>query len=83
MHVLRHTYAATAAEMGYSELVIAGLLGHRISGVTARYAHMPDPALVAAAEKVSAKIAERLETQTTRSAAVSQKAYGGMNRQTV
>lgn len=60
VHVLRHTFAATAAEMGYSELVIAGLLGHRISGVTARYAHMPDPALVAAAEKVSAKIAERL-----------------------
>lgn len=36
VHVLRHTFAATAAEMGYSELVIAGLLGHRISGVTAR-----------------------------------------------
>ncbi|GEO99521.1 tyrosine-type recombinase/integrase [Methylobacterium haplocladii] len=60
IHVLRHTFAATAAEMGYSELMIGGLLGHKLSGVTVRYAHMPDPALVAAAEKVSARIAERL-----------------------
>jgi len=60
IHVLRHTFGATAAEMGYSELVIAGLLGHKISGVTARYAHMPDPALVAAAEKISERIIERL-----------------------
>jgi integrase len=27
VHVLRHSFAATAAEMGYSELTIAGLLG--------------------------------------------------------
>ncbi len=29
VHVLRHTFAATAAEMGFSELTIAGLLGTR------------------------------------------------------
>ena len=28
VHVLRHSFAATAAGMGYSELTIAGLLGH-------------------------------------------------------
>ena len=31
VHVLRHTFAATAAEMGFSELTIAGLLGHSSS----------------------------------------------------
>jgi integrase len=61
VHVLRHSYAATAAEMGFSELTIAGLLGHTVSGVTARYAHVPDSALVAAADQVSAQISAALD----------------------
>ncbi|MFI4973723.1 MAG: tyrosine-type recombinase/integrase [Caulobacterales bacterium] len=61
VHVLRHTFAATAAEMGFSELTIAGLLGHRVPGVTARYAHVPDSALVAAADRVAARIAAALD----------------------
>ena len=60
-HVLRHTHAATAAEMGFSELTIAGLLGHRVAGVTARYAHVGDPALLVAADRVSARIAAALD----------------------
>jgi integrase len=60
-HVLRHSFAAVAAELGYSELTIAGLLGHTVSGVTARYAHVPDSALVAAADRVSARLAEALD----------------------
>jgi integrase len=61
VHVLRHTFAATAAEMGFSELTIAGLLGHRVPGVTARYAHVPDSALVSAADRVAARIAAALD----------------------
>ncbi|NTG12668.1 integrase arm-type DNA-binding domain-containing protein [Agrobacterium rhizogenes] len=61
VHVLRHSFAATAAEMGYSELTIAGLLGHSVPGVTARYAHVADSALVSAADKVSARIAAALD----------------------
>jgi integrase len=64
-HVLRHTFAATAAEMGFSELTIAGLLGHSVPGVTARYAHVPDAALVAAADRVSARIATALAGKTS------------------
>ena len=60
VHVLRHTFAAVAAEMGFSELTIAGLLGHSVPGVTARYAHVPDSALVAAADRVSACLAAAL-----------------------
>ncbi len=56
VHVLRHTFAATAAEMGFSELTIAGLLGHTVPGVTARYAHVADSALVSAAGRVSHRI---------------------------
>jgi integrase len=60
IHVLRHTFAAAAAEMGFSELTIAGLLGHSVPGVTARYAHVPDSALIGAADRVSTRIAAAL-----------------------
>jgi integrase len=60
VHVLRHSFAATAAEMGFSELTIAGLLGHSVPGITARYAHVPDLALVTAADRVASRIAAAL-----------------------
>jgi integrase len=61
VHTLRHSFAAMAAELGFSELTIAGLLGHSVPSVTARYAHLPDSALVAAADRVSARMAAALE----------------------
>jgi integrase len=61
VHTLRHSFAAIAAELGFSELTIAGLLGHAVPGVTARYAHIPDSALVAAADRISARIAAALD----------------------
>ena len=61
VHVLRHTFAAVAAEMGFSELTIAGLLGHTLPSVTARYAHIPDRALVLAADAVAARVAAALD----------------------
>jgi integrase len=59
-HVLRHTFASIAAELGFSELTIAGLLGHAAQGVTQRYVHL-DAALVLAADRVSQHIAQLLE----------------------
>jgi hypothetical protein len=61
VHVLRHSFAAAAAEMGFSELTIAGLLGHSVPGVTARYAHVADRALAAAADQVSARVSAALD----------------------
>lgn len=61
IHGLRHWYASAATAMGYSELVIAGLLGHRVKGVTARYATAPDSALLAAADAVAGRIAASLD----------------------
>lgn len=43
-----------------SELTIAGLLGHSVPGVTARNAHVPDRALVAAADQISKRIGAAL-----------------------
>jgi integrase len=59
-HVLRHTFASVAGDLGFSELTIAGLLGHSARGVTQGYVHL-DTALVVAANRVSARIAELLD----------------------
>jgi hypothetical protein len=47
-------------DLGFSELTIAGLLGHSARGVTQRYIHL-DAALVVAADQVSGKIAHLLD----------------------
>lgn len=60
-HVLRHTFASVAGDLGFSELTIAGLLGHSARGVTQGYVHL-DTALVVAADRVSARIAELLDS---------------------
>lgn len=59
-HVLRHTFASVAGDLGFSELTIAGLLGHSARGVTQGYVHL-DTALIAAADRVSAKVAQMLD----------------------
>jgi integrase len=63
-HTLRHTFGSVAAELGFSEITIAGLLGHAARGVTQRYSHVPDTALLTAADLVSARIAAALDGTT-------------------
>jgi hypothetical protein len=60
-HVFRHTYSAVATGLGYSELIIKALIGHAKRGSTQIYAHVPDPAAVSAADRVSAAIADALD----------------------
>lgn len=60
LHGLRHWFASAGAEMNHSDLVIAGLLGHKIRGVTARYANAPDTALTGAAEAIAQRLGEAL-----------------------
>lgn len=59
-HTLRHTFASVAGDLGFSDLTIAGLLGHAPRGVTQDYIHL-DAALVVAASQVSAEIARALD----------------------
>ena len=63
-HVLRHTFASVAGDLGFSELTIAGLLGHAARGVTQRYIHL-DTALVVAADRISAQLARLLDSPAT------------------
>jgi integrase len=60
LHGLRHWFASAAAELNYSELTIAGLLGHHVKSITARYATAPDRALLVAADSVAAHVGKIL-----------------------
>ncbi len=65
LHGLRHWFASAATELGYSDLIIGALLGHAKKGITGRYATAPDPALVAAADRISMALAQALDGTTT------------------
>ena len=55
-HTLRHSFASTAADLGYVESTIAAMIGHTIGSVTGRYTHHLDGVLIAAADRVAGEI---------------------------
>jgi integrase len=57
-HVLRHSFASLAGDLGYSEPTIAALVGHKGHSVTSRYVHAADAVLLAAADAVANRTAE-------------------------
>ena len=58
-HVLRHSFASLAADLGYSDSTIGELIGHRNgAGITRRYIHRSDAVLLAAADAVANKTLE-------------------------
>ena len=60
LHDLRHSHASVAAGEGVSLQLIGKLLGHKRATTTERYAHLADDPVRDAAERVQAKLAERL-----------------------
>ena len=52
-HVLRHSFASLAADLGYNEPTIASLIGHKMHSITSRYMHSADVVLLAAADAVA------------------------------
>jgi integrase len=62
-HVLRHSFASLAADLGYSEPTIAALVGHRGQTITSRYVHAADAVLLAAADAVANRTAELMSEQ--------------------
>jgi integrase len=71
-HVLRHSFASLAGDLGYSEPTIAALVGHKGRTITSRYVHSADAVLLAAADAVANRTAElmgeyKLKAATVRS----------------
>ena len=61
-HVLRHSFASTAEDIGLTLPTIAALLGHSASGsATLGYIHKVDTALISAANRVAEKVAASME----------------------
>jgi integrase len=65
-HVLRHSFASVAADLGYSEPTIAALIGHTGRTMTSRYVHAADTVLLAAADAVADKIAGLMGYENSR-----------------
>jgi site-specific recombinase XerD len=57
-HVLRHSFASLAGDLGYSEPTIAALIGHKGHSITSRYVHSADAVLLAAADAVANRTAQ-------------------------
>jgi integrase len=57
-HILRHSFASLAGDLGYSEPTIAAIVGHAGRTVTSRYVHSADAVLLATADAVANRTAE-------------------------
>ncbi len=55
-HVLRHSFASIANDLGFTEVTIAALVGHAKGSVTSKYIHTLDTALIMAADTIAGYI---------------------------
>lgn len=55
-HILRHSFASVANDLGFTESTIAALVGHSKNSMTNKYIHTLDAALVMAADTISGYI---------------------------
>jgi integrase len=63
-HVLRHSFASLAADMGLADHTIASLLGHTQRSITSRYIHGSDKALIAAADSVAVETLRLIQNKS-------------------
>lgn len=61
LHVLRHSFASLAADLGYGDAAIAELIGHKRGGITARYTHVADAVLLKVADDVARATLAKME----------------------
>lgn len=61
IHDLRHSFASMGAATGEGLLMIGKILGHQHAATTARYAHMADDPLKAAADRITRGILLAME----------------------
>jgi integrase len=55
-HVLRHSFASVANDLGCTEITIAALIGHSKGTMTSKYVHTLDTSLVMAADSIAGYI---------------------------
>ncbi|MEQ1538022.1 MAG: hypothetical protein ABL928_03770 [Sphingorhabdus sp.] len=67
-HVLRHSFASLANDLGYTEITIAALIGHSKGTMTSKYVHTLDTTLVMAADSIAGYIHGLLKGEAFRHA---------------
>ncbi|MCY3996518.1 MAG: site-specific integrase [Rhodobacter sp.] len=55
-HVLRHSFASIANDLGFTESTVAALVGHSSASITSKYIHSLDSVLITAADTVAGYI---------------------------
>lgn len=60
-HILRHSFASVANDLGFTEVTIAALVGHSKGTVTSKYIHSLDTALIMAADTIAGYIEALLD----------------------
>ncbi len=55
-HVLRHSFASLANDLGFTESTIAALIGHSTGSITSKYIHTLDTVLIMAADTIAGYI---------------------------
>lgn len=68
-HILRHSFASLANDLGFTEVTIAALVGHSKGSVTSKYIHTLDSALVVAADIIAGYVRGLLDGVTFRQTA--------------
>jgi integrase len=59
-HVLRHSFASLGGDLGFSELAIGALIGHKSGSVTSRYIHAADAVLLDVADRIAGATLRKL-----------------------
>jgi integrase len=69
-HTLRHSFTSLANDLGYTDLTIAALVGHKGRTITSRYVHSADAILLAAADAVAGRTAELMGDRRRKAAQI-------------
>ena len=69
-HVLRHSFASLANDLGFADPTVAALIGHVGQTVTSRYVHSADAVLLKAADQVANATAHLMGDETPQGAVV-------------
>jgi integrase len=59
-NVLRHSFASLGADLGYSDITIGAIVGHKGRTITSRYIHSADAVLLRAADAIAEQTAALL-----------------------
>jgi integrase len=62
-HTFRHSFSSLGDDLGYSEITIGAIIGHKSNSITSRYIHKTDAVLLSAADAIAEETARLMAAQ--------------------